>query len=153
MKKTILLLIVMLTISLFYLNSGLGFKFTEIVGAPEERSIKHRFSDDIAVQAAIIDLRIEGNYAFGFRLPAYEASCQEGKYTSSLLSLQGVFFILNLNDGLYMEFKQEREFYKYLVSLELKQTLNLSSSQLNDVVQGYEARYKEFGYFDTCTSL
>ncbi|WP_417683391.1 hypothetical protein [Pseudidiomarina aquimaris] len=153
MKKIILLLIVMLTISLFYLNSGLGFKFTEIVGAPEERAIKHRFSDNVAVQAAIIDYRIEDGYAFGFRLPAYEASCEGGKYTSSLLSLEGVFFILDLNDELYLEFKQEREFYEHLASLGLRQNLNLSSTQLNDVVQGYEARYKEFGYFDTCTPL
>ncbi|MEC4091890.1 hypothetical protein [Pseudoalteromonas rubra] len=153
MKKTILLLIALLTISLFYLNSGLGFKFTEIVGAPEERAIKHRFSDYVAVQAAIIDYRIEGNYAFGFRLPAYDAYCEDGKYTSLLLSLEGVFFIFNLNDELYMEFKKEREFYKHLASLGLKQNLNLNSSQLNDVVQGYEAKYKEFGYFDTCKPM
>jgi len=151
MKKAIVFLVAILGFLFIHLKSGLGFKFTEIIGAPEARAIQHRFSNNIVVQPAIIDYRIEGGYAFGFRLPAYEASCEEGKYTSSLLSLEGVYFVLNLNNELYKEYKQKREFYKHLLLLGLKQ--NLNHAQLNEVVQSYQSRYKEFGYFETCAPL
>ena len=105
MKKVAAFLILTATLILFYLNTGLGFKFTEIIGRPEVRAIKYRFSNDVAVQPAIIDYQIENGYAFGFRLPAYQASCDNGKHTSLMLSLDGVYFILNLSDGSYIEFK------------------------------------------------
>ena len=59
MKKIAVFFVVAFAMSLLYLNTGLGFKFTEIVGSPEARAIKYRFSDDIIVQPAIIDYQIE----------------------------------------------------------------------------------------------
>jgi hypothetical protein len=67
MKKIAVFLTVPVVVTLLYLNTGLGFKFTEVVGSPEVRAIKHRFSNDIAVQPAIIDYQIEDGYAFGNR--------------------------------------------------------------------------------------
>lgn len=129
----------------------MDFRYTEIVGTPEHRAIKYRFTDEILIQPAIIDYKIEGGYAFGFRLPAYEASCENGKYSSTMLSLKGRFFIFNLNSEYYVELEQQQEFLEQIASLGLKQRLNFI--ELEHAVQTYQSRYKTFGFFNTCTEL
>lgn len=153
MKIIIAFLFVVIATTLLYLSSGLGFKFTEVVGSPEVRAIKYRLSDELAVKPAIIDYQIEGRYAFGFRLPAFEATCEDGKHTSLLLSLDGVYFVLDLDSESYAEFNQSEEFYRHILSLGLKKGLNYNSAELEKVVATYDSRYKEFDYFRTCKPL
>lgn len=149
-NKFIIYFVVFLGLVLFYMSTGLGFRYYEVIGEPETRAIKHRFSDEFAVKPAIIDYKIENGYVYGFRLPSYEVSCKNGKYSSLMLKLTRLYFIFNLADESYVEFTSESEFYKHVGVLGLEQSLYFSSEQHNETVEKYRSRYETFEFYKSC---